>query len=150
MSEKQYVILKVNEEAYGVDIKKVKEISEIKEVIKVPSAPEFVEGIINLRGEITPIINLSKRLGLLNSIEGAKDKRIIIVNLTQGNVGFLVEDASYVLNIKGDQIENPPEMLIDEDQQYIQAIAKVGNSMVIILDLDKILKDDEKEELKSI
>lgn len=146
MSEKQYVIFKLGTEEYGVDIMKVKEISEFKESTKVPNAPYFVDGIINLRGEIIPIINLKKRfkisLGDINS-----DTRIIVININDKNVGFVVDEASQVLRIKDDEIDVAPEIIAGVERQYITGVGKVGEKIIILLDLEKILTDDEKEKL---
>lgn len=146
MSEKQYVIFKLGTEEYGVDIMKVKEISEFKESTKVPNAPYFVDGIINLRGEIIPIINLKKRfkvsLGDINS-----DTRIIVININDRNVGFVVDEASQVLRIKDDEIDAAPEIIAGVERQYITGVGKVGEKIIILLDLEKILTDEEKEKL---
>lgn len=146
MSEKQYVIFKLETEEYGVDIMKVKEISEFKESTKVPNAPYFVDGIINLRGEIIPIINLKKRfrisLGNVNS-----DTRIIVININDKNVGFVVDEASQVLRIKDDEIDVAPEIIAGVERQYITGVGKVGEKIIILLDLEKILTDEEKEKL---
>lgn len=146
MSEKQYVIFKLGNEEYGVDIMNVKEISEFKESTHVPNSPYFVDGIINLRGEIIPIVNLKKRFKVSSS-EIDSDTRIIVININDRNVGFVVDEASQVLRINDNDIDDAPEIIAGVDRQYITGVGKVGEKIIILLDLEKILTDDEKEKL---
>ena len=149
MAEKQYVIFKLGNEEYGVDIMNVKEISEFKESIKVPNAPYFVSGIINLRGEIIPIVDLKKRFNINSEIVD-KDTRIIVINLNDKLVGFIVDDASQVLRINDENIDSAPELVTGMDRQYISGVGKVGEKLIIILDLEKILTVEEKEKLSNM
>ncbi|KXZ40191.1 purine-binding chemotaxis protein CheW [Alkalithermobacter thermoalcaliphilus JW-YL-7 = DSM 7308] len=148
MAEKKYVIFKLNKEEYGVDIMTVKEVSEFKEATKVPNTPSFVEGIINIRGDVTPIINLKKRFNLKENENEAS--RIIVVNIKDKLVGFLVDDASQVVSIDENSIDPPPEIVSGVDKKYIQGIGKLGDKMIIILDLEKVLSEEEKEVLMSV
>ncbi len=149
MSEKQYVIFSLGNEEYGVDIMKVKEISEFKESTKVPNAPYFVDGIINLRGEIIPIVNLKKRFNLEDNGTNS-DTRIIVINLNNRNVGFVVDDASQVLRINDNDIEPAPEIIAGIHRQYISGVGKVDEKIIILLDLEQILTEDEKVQLKEM
>ncbi len=150
MAESQYVIFRLVDEKYGVDIMKVKEISEFKSSTKVPNAPYFVDGIINLRGEIIPIVNLKKRFKIKGVQEINSDTRIIVININNKNIGFIVDEASEVLRIKEDDIEQAPEIITGVDRQYINGVGKLEDTIVILLDLEKILTDDEKEELEEL
>lgn len=149
MAAKQYVIFKLGSEEYGVDIMRVKEISEFKESTKVPNSPYFVDGIINLRGEIIPIINLKKRFNIES--EGINsDTRIIVINLNEKNVGFVVDEASQVLRINDEDIDPAPEIIAGVDRQYINGVGKIDDKIVILLDLEKILSDKEKEKIEEM
>lgn len=150
MGEQQYVILKINHEEYGVSIEHVKEICEFKEVTSVPNSPTFIEGVINLRGKITPVINLRKKFNLPDEVRNKDNCRIIIVNINETQVGFFVDDASHVLSISNEDIEQTPELLINEDSRYISGIAKAEDRMIVLVNLENILKDDEKVQLESI
>jgi len=150
MSEKQYVIFKLGDEKYGVDIMKVKEISEFKTSTKVPNAPYFIDGIINLRGEIIPIVNLKKRFNINNNDSVNSDTRIIVININSRNIGFVVDEASEVLRINDNDIEPAPEIITGVDRQYINGVGKLENTIVILLDLEKILTDEEKEKLEEM
>ncbi|SNS94993.1 purine-binding chemotaxis protein CheW [Anaerovirgula multivorans] len=149
MAEKQYVIFKLSGEEYGVEINHVQEITEYKKATTVPNVPNFIEGIINLRGNITPIISLKKKFNLVES-EIKENNRIIIINLKSKQVGFIVDDASQVLTMDEKHIENPPEILTGIDRQYIIGIGKVDEKIIIMLDLEKILTEEEKEEIKNM
>ncbi len=146
MSEKKYVVFKLDEEEYGIDIMRVKEVTEFIEVTKVPNTPHFVEGIINLRGEITPIINLKKRFSKSDDTENIAH-RVLVLNLEDKLVGFMVDDASQVITMDDSQIQETPSLISGDDKMYIEGIGKLDDRMVIILDLLKVLNDTEKKEL---
>ncbi len=149
MAERQYVIFKLDKEEYGVDIMHVKEISEFKESVKIPSAPSFVDGIINYRGVITPVINLRRKFGLVIK-EPTSNTRIIIINLNEKQVGFLVDDASQVLTIDEKDVDPAPELITNIEDKYIDGIAKISERMVILLNLEKVLNEEEKLKLKEM
>ena len=144
--EKQHVIFKLNNEEYGVEISHVQEITEYKTVTSVPNTPSFIEGIINLRGSIVPIVSIKKRFDLPTE-EKEEDQRVIIINLGSRQVGFIVDDASQVLTLNEDQIENPPDLITGIDRDYITGIGKTDEKIIILLDLEKILTDTEKKEI---
>lgn len=145
---KKYVIFKVDSEEYGVSIESVREITEYKnkKISKLPDTSFFVEGIINLRGIIVPIISLKKLFKIEK--ENDKDSRIIIVGIDNKQIGFIVDDASQVLQI--DEIENAPEIIIGDDKKYISGIAKIKEKLIVILDFKKILTCEDKEKIFNI
>ncbi|AOY75910.1 chemotaxis protein CheW [Clostridium formicaceticum] len=149
MAERQYVIFKLCGEEYGVAIQHVQEITEYKQATSVPNVPDFIEGIINLRGNITPIVSLKKKFNLQEK-EIKESNRIIIINLMDKQVGFIVDDASQVLTMDEKQIENPPELLTGIERQYIIGIGKVDEKIIILLDLEKILTEKEKQEIQAM
>ncbi len=149
MAEKQYVIFKLGNEAYGVDIINVKEITEYKQSVKVPNTPHFVDGLINLRGDIIPIINLKKRFGLEDT-EIDFETRIIVIHIQNKQIGFIVDEASQVLTIQEEDIDPVPELIVSIDQKYITGIAKLKDSIIILLNLEYILSEDEKMIIQQI
>ncbi|KXG77177.1 chemotaxis protein CheW [Thermotalea metallivorans] len=149
MAEKQYVIFKLGNEEYGVDIMNVKEISEYKPSVKVPNTPKFVDGIINLRGDITPIINLKKRFNL-EETEINSDTRIIVIHVKNRQVGFVVDEASQVLRLSEENIEQAPELIAGVDKKYITGVGKLKDRIVLLLNLEEVLSDDEKEKIQHI
>ena len=146
MAERKYVIFKLDDDEYGIDIMMVKEVTEFVQVTKVPNTPDFVEGIINLRGEITPIINLKKRFSKSDELSKIAH-RILVLNLDDKLVGFMVDDASMVITMDDTQIQETPEIIGGDDKKYIEGIGTLGERMVIILDLVQVLDENEKKEL---
>lgn len=142
----QLVSFKIGAEEFGVDILKVQEINKIVSITKVPNSPYFVEGVINLRGRVIPIIDLRIRLGL-EKIDHTKDTRIIVVELESKTVGFIVDAVNEVLRISKSITEAPPEIVSGINSDYITAVGKLEDRLLILLDLDKVLNQDEKEEL---
>ncbi|AHM56285.1 chemotaxis protein CheW [Peptoclostridium acidaminophilum DSM 3953] len=150
MAERKYVIFKIKDEEYGVDIMKVKEVSEFKKSTSIPNSPSFVDGIINLRGDITPIISLKKKFNI--PVEKGYDdsSRIIVVNMNDKLVGFAVDEASQVISIDDSNIDPPPEIVTGLDRRYINGIGKLQNRIVIILDLEQVLSEREQTEISEI
>jgi len=149
MSEKQYVIFKLDTEEYAVDIMHVKEISEYMECTKVPNSPSCIKGIINYRGSVVPVINLREKFDIpVANI--TPNSRIIIFVLNGKQVGLLVDDASQVLPIHDEDIEEAPNIIMGLENKFIDGIGKVKNRMVIILNLENILSDEERKRIEVI
>lgn len=150
MAENQYVIFNLNTEEFGIDIMKVKEIIPYQESVNVPNSPNFIEGIINYRGNVIPIINLKKRFKLELS-KPTKDTRIIVINLEDKEIGFVVDEASQTLRLDRNQIDPAPEIISEVDRRFITGVGKIGEDrLLILLDLHKILTDQEKEQVHMI
>jgi purine-binding chemotaxis protein CheW len=149
MNDNQFVVFKLGDEKYGVDIVRVGTISEYQGITKVPDAPIYVEGMINLRGDIIPVINLKKRFKIpetkLNS-----DTRIIIYSIEGVDIGFLVDEASQVLRIDDNQIDPTPPFLKGGGREYISGVGKHDGSIIILLDFAKILSETERSDLISL
>lgn len=145
----QVVSFKIGNEEFGVDILKVREINRLVQITRLPNTPNFIEGVMNLRGKIIPVINLRKRLGL-GEKNYDKDIRIIVVELNDKIIGFIVDSVSEVLRFSKSIIEPPPELISGIDTEYITGIAKLEDKLLILLDLEKILTADEKETLKEV
>lgn len=135
---KQYVVFKLENEEYGIDILRVKEIKEMMRITRVPKAAHFVRGVINLRGEVIPVIDLRKKFNLPEGIEN-ENTRIIIVSVDDITVGLIVDSSSEVLEIRSDSIEPAPDGMASIDQGNIYGIGKVGERLIILLDIVKIV-----------
>jgi len=146
MAENQFVIFRLGNEMYAVDILNVGGISEYRDITNVPNAPYFIEGIINLRGDIIPIINLKKRFEIPEK-EVDPDTRIIINNIGGKDMGFIVDEASQVVKIDDENIEVAPDIIKGNERAYIHGVGKMGEDIVILLDLEKVLSDEEKQEV---
>ena len=144
----QLVSFHIGEEEFGVDILKVQEIIKIIDVTRMPNAPEFVEGVINLRGKVIPVIDLRIRMHFQKK-EHDKNTRIIVVEIGGRTVGFIVDSVSEVLRISKDIFESPPEIVAGMNSEYITAIGKLEDRILILLDLEKVLSTNEKNILSS-
>lgn len=137
--EEQLVVFRLAQELYGVEINRVQEIIRLPEITEVPRAPTFLEGVINLRGRITPVVDLRKRFGL-HADEPTKNARIMVVEVINDHlVGLIVDEVSEVLRVSQENIEPPSPLVTTVDSTYLRAIAKQKNQLIILLDLDKVL-----------
>ncbi|MEG2172024.1 MAG: chemotaxis protein CheW [Desulfovibrionaceae bacterium] len=145
----QLVTFSIGEEEFGVDILKVQEIIRTMEITKVPRAPEFVEGVINLRGKVIPIIDLRRRFGL-DFKPHDKDTRIIVIEINNIVVGFVVDAVSEVLRIPTNTVEPPPPVVAGVDSDYISGVGKLQDRLLILLDLDKLLSSEDLDMLGNV
>lgn len=146
---KQIVVFKLNNEDFCVDINQVVEIIRLQTIIKVPDAPSFVEGITNLRGTVIPIIDLKKRFNLPLS-EKNENNRIIVVNVTERPVGFIVDSVTEVLRVEDSTVQEAPDIIKGIGREYITSIINLNGRLIINLDLHKILTEKEKKEIEHI
>ena len=145
----QLVTFSIDEEEFGVNILKVQEIIRIMEITRVPRSPEFVEGVINLRGRVIPIVDLRRRFGLA-AIAHDKDTRIIVIELNSLVVGFIVDAVSEVLRIPADTVEPTPPVAAGVDSEYISGVGKLQDRLLILLDLEKLLTAEDLHRLNSL
>lgn len=133
----QLVSFRLGPEEFGLDILKVQEIIRVQELTRVPNMPEYIEGVINLRGKVIPVIGLRKRIGLDSQVHDKKT-RIVVVDV-QGNVlGFIVDSVSEVLRIHSETVEPPPQ-LGKKERDYISGIGKLDSRLLLLLDLDRLM-----------
>lgn len=147
-SEMKVIVFQLNDEEYGVDILQVRSIEKIQPVTRVPNAPNFVKGVINLRGVVTPVIDLRKRFSL-DEWEETEETRIIIVQVEGTEVGLIVDGATDVLDLSGDSIEPPADIVGGVKAEYLHGVAKLDDRLLIMLNLKKVLNPGEIAELKS-
>ena len=145
----QLVSFVIENEEFGVDILKVQEIIRTVDITRVPKSPDFVEGVINLRGKIVPVIDLRKRFGMARK-DRDNDTRIIVVELVDKVVGFLVDKVKEVIRVEKTVIEPPPELTTSINSSYITGVAKLQDRLLILLDLDKVLSSDEQDKLAEV
>lgn len=141
----QLVTFSIGEEEFGVDILKVQEIIRTMEITKVPRAEAFVEGVINLRGKVIPILDLRRRFKLPSKAHD-KHTRIIVIEMNNMIVGFVVDSVSQVLRIPSNTVE-PPPVVAGVDSEYISGVGKLQDSLLILLDLNKLLSSADLESL---
>ena len=140
----QLVSFKIGDEEFGVDILKVQEINRMLEVTRVPNAPEYVDGVINLRGKVIPIIDLRRRFAMERK-EHDNNTRIVVVELTGRVVGFVVDAVSEVLRIPKSVTEPPPPIVAGIEAGYIMAVGKLEDRLLILLDLERVLSGEGAE-----
>jgi purine-binding chemotaxis protein CheW len=134
----QLVSFNIGEEEFGVDILRVQEINRTLAVTRVPNVPEYVDGVINLRGRVIPIVDLRRRFGMERR-EHDKNTRIIVVELSGQTLGFVVDAVKEVLRIPRSVTEPPPQLTGGVREEYITAVGKLDDRLLILLDLEKVL-----------
>lgn len=146
----QVVSFKLGEGDYGVDIKYVREINRLTNVTHIPTAPAFVEGIINLRGLIVPVVNLGLRFGLART-EHSKDTRIVVIESDNHTLGLVVDAVSEVLSIPESDIDPASNMSSGGiDISFVEGIGKIGERLILILSPGRLFSDEEKEQLADL
>ena len=136
--ESQLVVFDLASEHYGVDIADVREIMRMQNITKVPGAMSYVEGVINLRGKVLPVLDLRKRLGL--KVAGqTEESRIVIIDISEGEVGVVVDAVTEVLRVPNSSIEPPSSMVAQGNADYLRGIAKLADKLIILLDLSKLI-----------
>lgn len=140
--ELQVVGLRIGRETFGLPISIVREIVRVPEITSVPNAPDYIEGVINLRGRIIPIVDLRKRFGQ-KTFEPNKKNRIVVVELGARAFGLIVNSASEVLRIPPSEIEEPNNVFQEGELDYITGVGKLKGRLVILLDVNRILKRGE-------
>ena len=146
-SEQQLVVFDLDSEAYGVDIGAVREIIRLQEITRVPRTPDFVEGVINLRGKVIPVVDLRKRF-MLSVAEQNDDNRIVVIDIGGQDIGVVVDAVTEVLRILSESVEPPSSVITTADSDYLMGICKLESRMIILLDLERVLSEEEKSVLE--
>ena len=145
--ELQVVGFRIGEETFGVRIGSVREIVRVPEITTVPNARETIEGVINLRGKIIPVVDLRKRFGQIETVSDKKN-RILVVELENKLVGLIVNSASEVLKIPPSEIESPGSVFADGESSYVTGVGKLKGRLIILLDISKLLHRPEFKKLE--
>jgi len=143
----QIVGFRIGRETFGLPIAMVREIVRVPEITSVPNAPDYIEGVINLRGRIIPVVDLRKRFGE-KVIESSKRNRIVVVELENRAIGLIVNSASEVIRIPPSDIEAPHSVFQEGELNYITGVGKFRGRLVMMLDLSKILQRGELRRLE--
>lgn len=140
------LVFRLEDEAYGVNVMHVQEVLRITEIAPVPGAPEYVLGIINLRGSVVTVIDTRLRFGL-GAGETTDDSRIVVIESEQQVVGILVDSVAEVVDLRSSQIDAAPNVGNEESSRYIQGVATLGDMLLIVVDLNKLLTVSEWTEV---
>ncbi|MBV5339942.1 MAG: purine-binding chemotaxis protein CheW [Deltaproteobacteria bacterium] len=142
----QLVSFMLADEEYGVEVLKVREIIRMPTITKMPNVPQHVEGIINLRGKVIPIISMRRRFGLVEN-QNSSQTRIIIMDVVGSLTGFIVDAVSEVIRIHSSEIQPPPSMVLSGGigQEFITGVFNHAERLLIIMDIDRMFSEDERE-----
>lgn len=147
--DNKVIVFQLEDEEYAIPVHSVGSIERVLPITRVPSTAPFVKGVINLRGVVTPVIDLKHKLKDKETIFDDQT-RIIIVNIREVTVGLIVDSANDVLDIRREDIEPSPETIGQEVKEFIDGVVKMDNRLFILLDLDKILFEEEIDELQAM
>jgi purine-binding chemotaxis protein CheW len=150
MAKEQHIVgFRIGRESFGVPIRLVHEIVRIPDITAVPEAPDFVEGVINLRGKIVPVVDLRKRFGE-KEIVSTRKNRILVAEVDRKMVGLMVDAASEVMKIPETEIEQPPNVFEEGDLQYVTGVGKLNGRLIILIDLTRVLQKGELRRLAEV
>lgn len=150
MAKELHIVgFRIGTETFGVPIALVHEIVRVPEITAVPESPDCVEGVINLRGRIIPVVDLRKRFGEKN-IEPNKKNRILVAEVESKMVGVMVDAASEVLKIPPEEIDTPPNVFNEGEVNYVTGVGKLNGRLIILVDLSKILQRGELRSVSSL
>ncbi|WP_406670358.1 chemotaxis protein CheW [Methanolobus sp. ZRKC4] len=146
----QLVICQLSKEEYGIPISNVKEIIRIPNIIKIPRAPDYVEGIINLRSNVLPVINLATRFNLSHE-EINNQSRVVVVEIGDIVTGMIVDAVTEVLRIPVGNIESAPEIITSKiSEKYIEGVGKIDERLLILLDINKVFTEEQKVQISHL
>jgi purine-binding chemotaxis protein CheW len=139
---KQYIVTKIGNEQYGVNIQFVHNIERLLKITRVPKAPYYIKGVINLRGDIIPVMSLRLKFGL-EADEYTNNTRIIIVKLDGNSMGLIVDEVKEVINLDCEDIEKISKDINDEKSKYVQGVGKIDKEIVTLLNLDGLINNND-------
>ncbi len=145
----QWVTFRLGDETYGINVMMVQEVLRVSEIAPVPGAPDYVIGIINLRGNVVTVVDTRCRFGL-PSRETDDLSRIVIIESNEQVIGILVDSVAEVVELSGDDIEMAPNVGNEESSRYIQGVTSQNGELLILVDLNKFLSDEEVAELEAM
>ncbi|HHY64761.1 MAG TPA: purine-binding chemotaxis protein CheW [Clostridiaceae bacterium] len=149
MAVQQLVKFHVADEVFGIEIKQIYKILKPQEIFKVPNTPPFIEGLINLRGKVLTVFNLRKRFNLPDK-ENDENTKILIINHNDLLLGFTVDSVSEIVRVPDEDIVDTPPELKSFDRRFLAGVARVGEKLILLLDLEKVLTPDEELQVKDI
>ena len=145
----QWVTFKLQEETYGINVMQVQEVLRYTEIAPVPGSPDYVLGIINLRGNVVTVIDTRSRFGL-EPAEVTENSRIVIIEAEKQVIGILVDSVAEVVYLKSSEIDTAPNVGTEESARFIQGVSNREGELLILVDLNKLLSDEEWDEISSI
>ena len=154
--ENKQIIFNVGNEEYGIDILRVHEIENMSNVVRIPNAPECIMGIMHLRGEVIPIYNLREKFNIADDVkkslgdnEDDVDK-LVIVSVDNVKIGFLVDKVKEIVELNDSEIYNTPKIVKNEETSYISKVACIDGKIIILLNVDTIIKRDDLNDISDM
>lgn len=141
----KFTVFKISDENFGITIERVVEILKVQKVFSIPGLPEFLSGVISVRGSIIPLIDLRKRFGMTPT---GKKERIIIVKFEKEKIGFLIDGIKEILSLSPEEITSPPSIFKGFRTEYLTGLGKKDDRIIILLNIDNLLTSEEKIKLK--
>ena len=145
----QWVTFRLENETYGINVMQVQEVLRYTEIAPVPGAPAYVLGIINLRGNVVTVIDTRSRFGLPPA-DVTENSRIVIIEAEKQVIGILVDSVAEVVYLRSSEIDSAPHVGTEESAKFIQGVCNRGEELLILVDLNKLLTDEEWDELSSV
>ena len=149
MSEKQYVIFKLKNEEYGIEITAVEEILKYQEITKVPQADSYILGVVNIRGKVIPVYNLKKKF-YGEDCQVTEETRIVVISFQQMSIGMIVDSVSEVLRIPNAQVDQTSAIFSEDCNKSISGIGKLANRLLMILDISHLFSEKEKQVIQEV
>ncbi len=143
------IVFQLQDEEYGIPVQQVRSIEKVQHITRVPRTAPYIKGVINLRGVVTPVIDLRKRFGL-QELEDTDSTRMIIVSKDDIEVGFIVDAANDVIDIHSDIIEPAPDVVGSVEVEYIQGVAKLDKRLIVMIDLEEVLTTGQTLSLQGV
>lgn len=145
MSTRQYVVFSIDGEEFGLSIENISSIEKMLEIFKIPNAPDYIEGLANLRGKVHTVFNLRKRFNL-PSTEFDDNTKIIIVNTSSAEIGIIVDEVHEIVKVDEDQFSPMPSALSNLKDRFLSGTARFDDRLIMILDSEKVLSDKDAED----
>ncbi|MRH42111.1 chemotaxis protein CheW [Aquibacillus halophilus] len=150
MDEKiKIIVFKLDHQEYGAEIQQVLSIERLQDIIELPQSPNFIQGVMNLRGNVTPVIDLKSRLNM-KSTEVTEQTRVLIANINEIQIGFIVDVATDVIDIESSKIESTPKITRGDNSNFIKGVAKLSDRLLLLLDLEHVLDNQGLNEVKEV
>lgn len=144
MSARQLVVFTINGEEFGIDIDRINSIEKMLEIFKIPNTPEYIEGLVNLRGKVHTVFNLRKRFKL-PCPQFDENTKTIMANTSASIVGIIVDEVKEIVKVEENDFENTPQALSNLSERFLDGIAKIESRVIMLLDLEKVLSVDENK-----
>ena len=149
MAVTQFVLFKLDQEEFGVEITHVKEIIKPLQIIKVPNTPVTIEGVVNLRGKVYPIFNLRKKFRFTDKAID-DDTKILIIDVNGRDIGFISDQVTEIVRMESDTIVDTPDLVVGVDRKFIRGLVNMGERPIVLLDLEFILSTTEEDEIRTM